>query len=1074
MSMMPALPPGWRAMDVPNPATSASPALRVLLREHPSGAADLFAATPVALLAAPALRDAGCSATIVLSAAPSPTDRLGELIEHAALALDVDLTPPTPVLAALGAETAVVDRMRVSLRRGSQVVASSVTATGPFPRAALATTLAADDARALLDAVTLHDAVPAPWKAAPLELMAEVRPVASASIAVPTVRVRVALHRAWSSLDGMADEDRTVRERDLLGRLPAWMAAGVVTVLAGPADPATILPAVLRGLRPVLRPVAPADGQPAVGEPAPGESPAGGVSSRAYAVTAQAPLAQEVTAATPAGTVAGVSESAEADGELPWLRLSVPLAEALAPALDDGIDRVVQVITVAGGRWTGLLPVRQATPRDAPGRRLTDLRVAVGGEITAVPGLVDRRWPDTAVDVRPDQPWVTDLVVLPNPADRRPGPLLDDAAEVLWPDRFDSESLWYLPAFEAQLPDPAMSTAVDTAPFRFDIVAEIGHTVDGLAAVTASVVVTLAAVRPQFDVAIAAAGRATLRPVALTVQSVSLGVPYRDDTGATGIQEIVAESIDVSPMLADGSGLVDRARLDGAVRATFRLTDRWARLAYGALSTPGFQTQETRVSVGVVVEGWRRQRLGPLVAVDGKRWAVPPGVAMSVIRAAPFAVQPVWSERPELLSAVRRAQFAWSRLARSRQAPLLAACSRFGAFYREQVGDSWAAIGCRPAFQLGEARPKPYEQVDVTAAQGWATVYRSTLSPGRFLVVPSRFGVARGGPADGERAYRPKLLLCSAVDAQNPSLLRCLLAGALEPDLPPYVRSSIRAELGRIEHPAPHLEWWPPGSGDPTIQWALPAGVDVDTVLESRGLSVVLSCDLAGFLVLKTMLERGGVIGSMSLPLPGDVVISSTLALGTGVVVGPFDTGPVVIDGDAAGTVTLVNRTSRRIAVTALAATGEPVLQVGRILEPAASVPVDVSPAALIPGTQLDVVHTVEAGAEQLDEVRAYIEDLRVNLAFVASGDLTAAGISVLEVRTQMLDREDPEPLRLTADMREQRREYLLPLTVFVADPILRYEVTSVAVDGTRHSAGWETWAVRSRGAIVVVAAPDG
>ncbi len=1073
MSMMPALPPGWRAMDVPNPVSGASPAVRVLLRKHVSGGAGpLAAALPVALLAAPALRAVGCSATIVLSSTPRPTDHLGELVERVALALDVDLSPSAPVLAVLGAESAVVDRMRVSLRRGSQVVASSVTATGPFPRVALAATLAADDARAFLDAVTLHDVISAPRQSAPLELTAELHPVGPTQIAVPTVRVRVALHRAWSSLDGMVDKERIVREADLFGRLPAWTEVGVVTVLTGPADPAAILPAVVRGLRPVLRPLVPADDQPAAGELTPGESPAGAVSSRTYKVTAQEPLVQEVTATAPAGTADSASEPPAADGEPPWLRLSVPLAEALAPALAGGIDQVVQVITVAGGRWRGLLPVLRAPSRGAPGQRLTDLRVTVGGKITAVPSMVDRQWPDTAVDVRPSQPWVTDLIIFPDPADRRPGPLLDNAGEVAWPDRFAPESFWYLPGFEAQLPDPAKPAAEDTAPFRFDVAAEVGHTIDGLAAVTASVVVTLAAVRPQLDGAIASSGRAAPRPVALTVQSVSLGVPYRDDTGATRVQEIVAESIHVSPELADGSGLMDRARLDGAVRATFRLTDRWARLAYGALSTPGFQAQEPALSVGVVVEGWRRRQLGPLVVADGKRWAVPPGVAASAVHAAPFTVQPAWSERPGLLDAIRRAQFAWSRVVRTRHVPLLAPCSRFGAFYREQVGSRWAAIGCRPAFQLGEARPRTYEHVDVTAAKGWATVYRSTLSPGRFLVIPTRFGVARGGPMDGDRAYRPKLLLCSAIDAQNPALIRCLLAGALEPDLPPYVRSAIRAELGRTEYPEPRLEWWPPGSAEPTIQWALPPGIDVDTVLEPRGLSVVLSCDLSGFLVLKAMLERGGVIGSMSLSLPDEVEISSTLALGTGAVVGPFDTGPVTVDGDAAGTVTLDNRTGHRIVVTALAAAGEPVFQVGRVLEPAASVPINVSPAALLPGTQLDVVHTVEAGAEQLDEVRAYIEDLRVNLAFVVSGDLAAAKISALEVRTQMLDHEDPEPLRLTADAREQRREYLLPLTVFVADPVLRYQVTSVAVDGTRRSAGWETWAVRSRGPLVIVTPP--
>ncbi|MFF5654522.1 hypothetical protein ACFY8N_39845 [Streptomyces collinus] len=1073
MRMAPALPPGWQAIDVPDPADGARPRCRILLCEQSTASGGgANRARHQAVLAMPALQSTGCSATAVLWAPPPPGGRLGDLVGHAVVALEVDLSPPTSVLAELGAETAAVDGMRVSLRRDGQDVAGPVVATGPFPRAALAATLAADDARSLLHALSL-DALPT--GTAPLELVAEVRPVGQTPQASPTVRVRVALNRAWSALHARTGSDRTVTESELLACLTVWAADGVVTVLAGPTAPAAILPAVLRALRPVLRPVvsrtggqpsAPATGIPPTGETQP-EAPL--AVGRAYCVAEQAPLVQETTASAPAGAH-GDHPAAQADSDHPWLRVSAPLSEAMAPVLADGRDSLVTLITPGGGRWTGPLPVRRTAPRSVSGRRLTDLRILAGDKIIAVPSLVDPRWPDTMSDVRPNRPSLVDLVALPDPADRRPGPLLDDAAETQWPDRFAPQTHWYLPAFEAQLPDPALADAVESAPFHFDVTPQIGHTPDGRTALSASVVVTLAAVRPPPAEPLAAEG--TTHPVAVGIQSVSLGVPYRDSTGATGIQEIVADSIEVSPHLGDGSALRDRERLHDAVRATFRLTDQWARLAYGALSTPEFQTRQATISVGLVVEGWHRQRLQPFVTADGKRWAAPPGLAAAAATTAPFTVHPAWSQRLELLHALRRARHAWSRVTRSRQASLLVPCNRFGAFYREQTDNGWTAVGCRPAFQLGEARARRYEPLDSTAAQGWATVFRSTLTPGRFLAVPARFGVARGQAVDGERAYRPKLMLCSAVDTRDPGLIRCLLAAALEPDLPPYVRSAIRAELARTEHPAPRLEWWPPGSEEPVIEWALPNGVEVDSVLEPNGLSVVLSCDLAGFLVLKALLEHGGVTGTVSLPLPEGNVISSTLILGTGAVVGPFDTGPVTVHGDASGAVTLSNPTSRRIAVTALATDGDPIVEVNRLLEPEASVQVDLSSAGLTPGAPLDVIHTVEAGTEQLEEIRTYIEDLRVDVGFVASGDLAAAGIEALEVQTQILGREDAQPLRLTADTPEQHREYVLPLTVFIADPVLRYQVTSVAADGRRRSAGWETWEVRSRGPLIVVRAP--
>jgi hypothetical protein len=112
-----------------------------------------------------------------------------------------------------------------------------------------------------------------------------------------------------------------------------------------------------------------------------------------------------------------------------------------------------------------------------------------------------------------------------------------------------------------------------------------------------------------------------------------------------------------------------------------------------------------------------------------------------------------------------------------------------------------------------------------------------------------------------------------------------------------------------------------------------------------------------------------------------------------------------------------------------------------------------------------------EPGAELLEEVRAYIEDLRVGVIFVLSGEL-GDGVAGLEVRTRFGGHDDPAPLVLSKEHREQERQYVLPLTTFTADPAVDFQVVAVADDRTRREGDWTSWPLRSRGALVPVAAP--
>ena len=527
------------------------------------------------------------------------------------------------------------------------------------------------------------------------------------------------------------------------------------------------------------------------------------------------------------------------------------------------------------------------------------------------------------------------------------------------------------------------------------------------------------------------------------------------------------------------------------VTARFQLLDNWARLAYGALSTARFQSQDAAVTVSASLEGWRTLRDAPTVVGLDKRWALsaylaaatrddePDGTrttrpsaiaavpAIHTLTIAAASVHPVWQVRPELLAELQRTQYEWSRFATSRSITAFFACTTHGTCYREHHDLEWRAIGCRPALQLGQTEYRTYEEIAVTAADGHAKVYRSLRSPGRFLVVPTTHAVGRFEPDQGDRGYRPALLLHSTIDVDNPTNIRCVLAASLQPHLPPFRRQAILAELRRVAHPDPVLEYLPDCGVAPDLSWAVPSHTQVECIPTASGFDVVCSTDPAGFLALRSMLERDGLRGVATVALPGGTRASTALVLGLATVTGPFAAGPIELSTAHEGRLDLTNHTGQRIAVKALASRGAEVANVGQLLEPDSTTSVD-QPGA----DPLDVVYEADTGAEVLEEVRAYIEDLELGVVFVATSDPSDAGLAGLEIATRLMDQVDDDPLVLTSEHREAERNYLLPLTSFAQDPVLEFTVTAVGTDGTRTSATPVTWPVRSRGALIPVGPP--
>lgn len=162
-------------------------------------------------------------------------------------------------------------------------------------------------------------------------------------------------------------------------------------------------------------------------------------------------------------------------------------------------------------------------------------------------------------------------------------PVVHDEAGWFFADRVDSGLSWYVPSFEVVRPAPTDDAS--HSPFVFSF-RRSGATAAAEPGLDATVTFRLRQViGPE---AAAAAGAGAPRAVPTDGLEFVLDLPFRDADGQNRRQRFPAVT----------------SREGDVVTATVSLLDDWARLAYGALSQPGFQAEPARVGVAWSFQGW--------------------------------------------------------------------------------------------------------------------------------------------------------------------------------------------------------------------------------------------------------------------------------------------------------------------------------------------------------------------------------------------------------------------------------------------------------------------------------------
>jgi hypothetical protein len=1070
------------------PPVARSPALAAVRPVPDAWAADgstvyLLRSSPGAMSSPAGIQ---VKAVVVLREAPHASrPDLAALVESGRLDVMVTVEPDASLLSVasgvlgLPCQPLPVEALALSLQGGKSQV------PGPLGRAIasgatgrLCASLAAGEALALLRA--LHERTPSG-----LVLRARVTYRARQDATAEMSADAAAL---FEFLRGRVDDASEVSGAALGAVFPELLQSRLVTTVRrrGAAVPTDLLPiyeAFLHAAAPLLRPL-------------PSRHPVTDGRSR-FALGPSTGTLSWKTSQT--GPVPTNIELAVAIEEL-WRGLDASsLLTVVTPAIGDPARLVPIARRVASSRHRAVLPSNaaervlletrgtrpQAVPLSlTPNRLLGPSAHALLASDVARPAGA-HAWLAGDVVVEPALQWA--LLSLP---------VVDDAAAPLWRDRADASHRFYAPAPTLPRPQPGDAPAASAFLFRFERMGMTGgaNPKPSLRAKVRFVVQLEASEGTR--AALAAAGNPRADAVPCGNLSATLEIPFViEGSGQPAVQSFAGT-----------------ASLAGTVASVeVELLDDWVRLAYGALAYDGFQGQAARLSLAyaftaaVEISTLRfdaaltgKIALTPVVSrpasipervdrpiVDASTRTVhlpegqlrfgaerrfSAGTSIAAAALTTHVVVPPAAIEPPASATIPAAgvRYATRTVVHQESVEVRFPCDQYGAFYLEGRADGDVPVGCQDALKLGQIIYKQYDELPEFGADKYR-VYRSLQQPGRFLVLPHAYRVARYAANDpGGRGYRPVAMIYALI-GDSPGGTRYFFAATLEPDVPVHARRALMLALAPL---APHdtpvtLDF--PSTGDAqssaSYQWAVPEGIDTPTVDRIwNSFQVSVSTDLQRGVVLKELIEHSGLQGSVRFALGDGTSLESQLVIDT-TAVGPWEDGPVGLAWSG-GQVTVRNHLSVPVDL-------EEVVIVRSLL--AQHLPVT---ARLAPGESrlVDAGGTPETSwaianaraAATLEELEVFEEDVNTNVVFIdqlnhASHELSHLAVALRTAGTEHLSRADLDEGQTVS------LEVVFPLTTYLDAQVIELQFSKTSSHGEVSTTRWISWNLSSQGAVVGV-----
>jgi hypothetical protein len=731
---------------------------------------------------------------------------------------------------------------------------------------------------------------------------------------------------------------------------------------------------------------------------------------------------------------------------------------------------------------------------------------------------------------------VFDDLVLVDPAARpQPLPIVEDAMVPIWNDRFDPRVAWFAPAVELVLPSPGQSSASSPFVFRFR---RTGTTNDARPALDGTILLTVrrvvppgaavaAAGRMLREVPLAGVGAALEVPfvdstdgiakrqaldgsvrdtpdgwaIEVRVQNAWLRLCYRALSGGDPSAEPATLRVDyVFPAYVP----VRTADLQVAMLSKAAVTeiayavDPVRRVDDPVVKGPVFDPRTFELRSGDVGVSFRREvaepvsaRAARLIADEGgfverpvdrrggiatlelarPSTAVNTNVVMAHVR--PVAVVKPLIRPVQEPVATDPERYGRQSIGRRTTADARVSCTTHGTFYRETVADGEAGVGCRDELQLGIVRFALFDEIVDLRTDRYA-VHRHLQQPGRFLLVPSAYGITRHEPEQGERSYRPCIALYAVLDPEEAGNDRVVLDTSLQPDVAVHERDELAVRL-RAYDAAPRIQLPTEIEGvTARFDWGIPGPHTATTTIVRPGgvLRLTVEADLADWLLLRIQLQSGTVNGTATFELPDGTKLTSGLVLDLAHVQGPWLAGPIEVTS-AADEATLRNRVDRTVDVAEVVCTGpagRSRVAVGQALAAGGSTVVAI-PADTTGGVAVATLPRSDPIA--IEETRSFIDEVETNVLFISLVALANHGLGRLDVAARIRGVDGVRTAQLTDTATTADVRFVLPLTTYLTGRVLEYRLTPHALDGTSTTGAWITWDLAAAGNVISLSWTD-
>ena len=248
--------------------------------------------------------------------------------------------------------------------------------------------------------------------------------------------------------------------------------------------------------------------------------------------------------------------------------------------------------------------------------------------------------------------------------------------------------------------------------------------------------------------------------------------------------------------------------------------------------------------------------------------------------------------------------------------------------------------------------------------------------------------------------------------------------------------------------------------------------VDVETVKNADSLQVAMTAAMTDALLLESQLKTSGLVGQVTFTLPDGTAVQSTMMLELGNIGGPWDSGPIdvsVQDGSAI----LTNRIHAAVSVTDLmvyggSGSGTPVPVDATLAEGQAA-----PQAVTLPdgGGELYPVYAVQPGTnDKLQEIRSFVEDVHTNVMFLNLINYATHNLKTISITAKLKDVDGIYPVAIgdaISGNPQAQAEMLLPLTNYISQRVLQYQVLKTHGDDSVTTTDWIEWNLEQKGNVV-------